>query len=509
MDFMMWTEHFVTGIPLVDSQHHGLVALVNAAAPHLGGHDTPDPLVLDQLIARLFDYAAVHFRDEERFMAEAGLSPIALERHAALHNGFVSDVLVLQREFKEGSLEGTTLLRFLSSWLTFHILGADQSMARQARLIAEGLDAERAHELVHEEAEAESASAVLQASLLDLFALTHERSEALAVSNRELRATRRDLEELNAALESRVARRTEELSALNQALQLEKDRLAQALDELKHAQLALIQSEKLRAVGQLAAGLAHELNTPLQFVGDAVDFMAEAMRALRNAVAELSRHIPESLRLSIEERHELPYFEESLDEAAARARTGIARGADLVRSILAFAQPTGPRPRPTELGPLIATTLEVARGQLTQLDNLELVLDLAPLPATACHPSELSQAVLSLLVNGRDAIRAARDNDPSRGHLALRAFPDGEHVVIEVEDDGTGIPDEVAPHIFEPFFTTRLIGQRRGQGLSTARAIIVERHGGELTFTTRSGLGTTFRIRLPTRGPESVAPNGP
>lgn len=506
MSYMAWTEHFVTGIPIVDSQHQGLVALVNAAAPHLGGHGNADPAALNQLIARLFDYAAIHFRDEERFMAEAGLSPITLERHASLHNGFVTDVLALQREFEEGTLEGATLLRFLSSWLTFHILGADQAMARQARLIADGMDAERARELVHEEAEADSASAVLQASLLELFALTQERSEALALTNRELRATRRDLEELNAALESRVQKRTEELSTLNQVLQREKDRLAQALDELKRAQLALIQSEKLRAVGQLAAGLAHELNTPLQFVGDAVEFMAEGTAALRHAVAELRPHVPEPLRREVEERHELRYFEDALPDATARARTGIARGAELVRSILTFSQPTGPRPRPTDLGQLLQTTVTVALGQLEQVPGLELAVELGPLPVTPCHPAELSQALLSLLVNGRDAIRAARETDPTRGRLALRAFPDGDAVVIEVEDDGTGIPDHVAPRIFEPFFTTRPVGEGQGQGLSTARAIVVSRHGGELSFTTRPGAGSTFRVRLPM---ECRPPTGP
>lgn len=500
MSYIAWTGHFVTGIAQVDSQHQGLVALVNAAAPHLSGHGSLDAAELTALIGRLFDYAAIHFRDEERFMAEAGLSPLTLERHCALHNRFVSDVLGLQREFEEGTLEGSTLLRFLSSWLTFHILGADRAMARQASLIAEGMDAERARELVHEEAEADSASAVLQASLIELFALTHERSEALALSNRELRATRRDLEELNAALESRVQKRTEELSTLNQVLQQEKDRLAQALDELKRAQLALIQSEKLRAVGQLAAGLAHELNTPLQLVGDAVDFMAEGAEALRNAVAELRPHVPEPLRLELEERHELPYFEEGLHDATARARTGIARGAELVRSILSISQPTGPRPRLTDLGELIRTTFTVARGQLDQVPGLELALELGPLPVTPCHPAELSQALLSLLVNGRDAIRAARETDPTRGRLALRAFPDGDAVIIEIEDDGTGIPDHVAPRIFEPFFTTRPVGEGQGQGLPTARAIVVSRHGGDLSFSTRPGAGSTFRVRLPTGG---------
>ena len=499
MSYMAWTGHFVTGIPLVDAQHQGLVALVNAAAPQLTGSEPPDPDALKALIARLFDYAAIHFRDEERFMAEAGLSPTSIDRHGSLHNGFVSDLLVLQREFEEGTLDGTTLLRFLSSWLTFHILGADQAMAKQARLVAEGVDAEHARELSHDEAEADSASAVLQASLLELFALTQERSEALALSNRELRAARRDLEELNAALESRVEQRTLEL-------QHEKDRLARALDDLKRAQLALIQSEKLRAVGQLAAGLAHELNTPLQVVGDAVAFMAEGSGALRAANAELAEMVPRDRRDDIEERHELAYFEEGLPEATERARTGISRASELVHSILAFSQPTGPRPRPTDLGQLITTTLEVGHGQLNQLEGLEIAIDLAPLPTIPCHPTELSQSILSLLVNGRDAIRAARESDPTRGRLVLRAFPEGdEAVVIEVEDDGSGIPADVAPRLYEPFFTTRPIGEGRGQGLSTARAIIVERHGGALDFTTRPGLGTTFRIRLPTRGPAPSA----
>lgn len=501
MGYMTWTKHFVTGIPLVDAQHHALVELVNQVAPILSGVTPPDPAQTRALIARLFDYAAVHFRDEERFMTRSGLSSRAIEDHHELHIAFVADVQALQRELEEGTLDGATLLRFLTSWLTFHILGADQAMARQARLVADGVDPERARELSHEADEADSAHAALQGSLLELFALTQERSAALALSNRQLRAARRELENLNAELEARVEERTHALSESNHALEREKDHLARALEDLKHTQLALIQSEKLRAVGQLAAGLAHELNTPLQVIGDAVALLSEGHEALKNANAELAAHVEDRTRDAIAQDRELAYFEEVLPAASQRARTAIARAAELVHSILSFSRPTGTKPRPAALDGILKDTIEIAHGQL---DGLEVALELADLPAIHCHPTELSHALLALLLNGRDAIREARRLDPGRGRLAIRAYPEADQVHIEVADDGTGIADEVAPRVFEPFFTTRPVGEGTGQGLSTARAIVVERHGGTLDFVTRPGSGTTFRVRLPIGAPRAV-----
>lgn len=497
MAYMTWTEHFVTGVPLVDEQHKRLVDLVNEVAPHLVGVEHPDPIESAQVIGRLFEYADTHFRDEEAFMAETGLSPISVARHAVMHNGFVREVLALHRELEDGTLAGSTLLRFLSSWLTFHILGADQTMALQARLIAEGTDPERARLLAHEAEEADSAHAVLQGSLLELFALTQERSDALASANRELRKVSLELAELNTVLEAKVRERTADLVDANHALELERNRLVETLDELKRAELALIQSEKLRAVGQLAAGLAHEINTPLQVVGDSLAFLAEGATALRDTCADLAVQVDETQRVEVEQRHETDYFSTGIEQAATRARNGITRASELVRAILEFAHPGGSQPVPTDLAHLLTNTLQVAHGQL---DEIPVELELGPLPQLYCHPTALAQAVMNLLLNGRDAIREARQRIAGdRGRLVVRARAETDHVVIEIEDDGTGIPEEVVPHLYEPFFTTRPVGQGVGQGLSATRSAVVDLHGGRLSHTTRRGEGTTFCIRLPLR----------
>jgi signal transduction histidine kinase len=151
-----------------------------------------------------------------------------------------------------------------------------------------------------------------------------------------------------------------------------------------------------------------------------------------------------------------------------------------------------------DLNHAIRSTLTIARNEYKYVADLET--DLAPLPPVLCHAGDLNQAVLNLVVNAAHAIADAVKGSDRKGRIRVRTRVEGDSVVISVEDDGTGIPDAVRGRVFEPFFTTKECRARTGQGLAIARAVVVGKHGGEITFETAPGKGTTFFVRLPVDG---------
>jgi len=293
----------------------------------------------------------------------------------------------------------------------------------------------------------------------------------------------------------------------------------QAHDELReaHAQLVretqararveaeLIAAQKLEAVGRLAAGIAHEINTPVQFIGDSVEFLDGAHRDLfalveewRRADAALAAGEPvervlERVRAA-GEQCDLPYLLEHVPKAFARSHEGLGRVTEIVRSMKDFAHPDGRQKQAVDLNRAIVNTLTIARGEYKHV--AELVTELGELPPVSCHRGEISQVVLNLVVNAAHAIADAVGQSGDHGRITVRSRHDGDAVVIEIADTGTGIPEPARARIFEPFFTTKEMGRGTGQGLAIARSVVCQ-HGGELTFETETGRGTTFRIRIP------------
>ena len=170
----------------------------------------------------------------------------------------------------------------------------------------------------------------------------------------------------------------------------------------------------------------------------------------------------------------------------------------IVRSLKEFAHPDPKEKTRVDLNHAIRSTLTIARNEYKYVADLET--DLAPLPTVLCHAGDVNQAVLNLVVNAAHAIADAVKGSSRRGRIRVRTRVEGDAVVIAVEDDGTGIPDAVRDRIFEPFFTTKEVGRGTGQGLAIARAVVVGKHGGAITFETEPGKGTTFFVRLPVDG---------
>ena len=269
--------------------------------------------------------------------------------------------------------------------------------------------------------------------------------------------------------------------------------------DLRHAQ-------KLEAVGQLAAGIAHEINTPAQFVGDSVQFLQEAHQSNQALIAAYRKALTtllatpghETLAREIREAEEAAdsaYVEEHAPGAFERALDGISRISSLVGAMKEFGHRDQREKSPADLNRALSTTLIVARNEYKYV--ADVATEFGDIPLVTCYVSDLNQVFLNLLVNAAHAIEDATGKGGPRGLITVRTALEEDRVRIDVQDTGCGIPPEVRDRVFEPFFTTKEVGRGTGQGLAIAHSIVVDRHQGSLSFTSEPGRGTTFTIRLP------------
>jgi two-component system, NtrC family, sensor kinase len=299
-----------------------------------------------------------------------------------------------------------------------------------------------------------------------------------------------------------------------QELALQQERLEklvrQRSDELVQAQHQILQAEKLASVGQLAAGVAHEINTPIQYVGDNLralsDFLGDltALVAQYHELADLveqNRATPEAVQAlrSAEEQIDLPYIVEDAPKAIAQGLEGVVRVTHIVRAMKDFSHVDRGTMSAADLNAGLQSTLTVARNEYKYVAELET--DFGELPPVDCYQGELNQVFLNLVVNAAHAIA----DTGQRGRITVRTRADGDHVEIAIGDTGTGIPEAIRTRIFDPFFTTKEVGKGTGQGLYIAHQIVVQKHGGTLRFETAAGQGTTFFLRIPVRAAAETA----
>lgn len=274
----------------------------------------------------------------------------------------------------------------------------------------------------------------------------------------------------------------------------------------KQAERELSQSRKLEAIGQLAAGIAHEINTPVQYVGDSITFLEELLsdyqrlvdsyRGLINQLDSTGTGVSDVDKVKdLEEEIDLEFAEEEAPKAFERCQQGIERVATIVRAMKEFSHPATSEKEPSDLNRAIENTVTVATNEYRYVADVKL--ELGGIPLVPCHIGEINQVLLNLVVNASHAIGDLFGESGSRGTITIRSRSDEESVTVEVEDTGCGIPEDVRSRVFDPFFTTKQVGRGTGQGLSLAHAIITEKHHGTIDFTTRIGEGTTFRIVLP------------
>jgi signal transduction histidine kinase len=278
----------------------------------------------------------------------------------------------------------------------------------------------------------------------------------------------------------------------------------------------LAQAQKLESVGRLAAGVAHEINTPVQFVSDSVLFVREAMddlsgivgkyRDLRNATQNAANNCPVVAAAAkaveqAEDDADLDYILENAPVALDRARDGLGRVAAIVRSMKDFAHPDRKEMVQADINQAIGSTLVIASNEYKYVADVETAF--GDIPPVNCYAGEINQVVLNLIVNAAHAIADVVRGTAMKGLIRVSTRVLDDQVEIAIADSGRGIPVEVRSRIFDPFFTTKEVGKGTGQGLAIARTVIVDKHKGTLHFETELGKGTTFYIRLPINGPVS------
>jgi signal transduction histidine kinase len=264
-------------------------------------------------------------------------------------------------------------------------------------------------------------------------------------------------------------------------------------------EIELAQAEKLRAVGQLASGIAHELNTPIQYVGDNVTFLQSAFEAFS---ALMARARDESA--SPAQRRKLEFMAANIPGALEAALDGCRRVGEIVGAMKEFAHPDGLEFALADINRGVRCTLAVAQNAIKYDADVEL--DLGELPDVECRIGELNQVFLNLITNAAHAVADRQPGDGQRGRIGITTRTRGDRVVIQVRDDGCGIPEAIRNRIFEPFFTTKEVGRGTGQGLAICRSIVVDKHGGVLTFESTPGRGTTFTLEIPIEHRSVCAP---
>jgi PAS domain S-box-containing protein len=282
----------------------------------------------------------------------------------------------------------------------------------------------------------------------------------------------------------------------------------------KSLESQVLHSQKLEAIGQLAAGIAHEINTPAQYVGNNTQFikgafadMLAVIQAAGALVDSAKAACPgmkdiEALERIMRER-DVEYLTTEVPSAINQTLEGVERISTIVRSVKQFAHPGEAIMAPSDLNEAMRSTATVSRNEWKYVAELDLDLDPA-LPLVVCMIGEINQVVLNLIINAAHAIADAKKAEPGReGRITLATRFAPPWAEIRVSDTGTGIPQAVQAKIFDPFFTTKEVGRGTGQGLTISRSIVVEKHKGQLFFETRQGEGTTFVVRLPLAQPDS------
>jgi PAS domain S-box-containing protein len=270
------------------------------------------------------------------------------------------------------------------------------------------------------------------------------------------------------------------------------------ITERKLAEQRMAQGEHLESIGRLAAGVAHEINTPIQYLNDSVYFIREAMQELLAHNAKLAALLPAEAA----EDEDIDDLKRELPPALDRVVDGLGRIAEIVRSMKEFSHVDQREMSRVDLNRAINSTLIIARSEYKYVADVET--DFKELPPVTCHGGQINQVVLNLVVNAAHAIADKVKGTPDKGLITVGTCVENGFAVLSIGDTGGGIPEAIRKRIFEPFFTTKEVGKGTGQGLSIAHSVI-KSHGGMLDFVTEIGKGTTFYVRLPLAAEEGEA----
>jgi signal transduction histidine kinase len=300
-----------------------------------------------------------------------------------------------------------------------------------------------------------------------------------------------------AALTEALQEQLEERKLVEEALRREKSEQQTLIQRLEEAHNQLLQSEKMASIGQLAAGVAHEINNPIGYVNSNLGSLQKYVEALLRLIAayekyeaDLSQEHAESLQ-TLKNEIDLAYLREDINELMTESLGGLQRVKRIVQDLKDFSHVSDSEIQWANVESGLESTLNVVWNELKY--KAEVIRDYAPaLPRVACLPAQINQVVMNLLVNAAHAI-------VQRGTITVRTGFDDAQVWIEVSDTGQGMPPAVQKRIFDPFYTTKPAGKGTGLGLSISYDIVAK-HGGRIEVSSAPGAGSTFRVCLPRQG---------
>jgi hemerythrin-like metal-binding protein len=311
-----------------------------------------------------------------------------------------------------------------------------------------------------------------------------------------------DLRSYQNRLEELVKTRTSQLEQANNDLESERKELELLLSKIEEAQQQLLQSEKMAAIGQLAAGVAHEINNPVGFVNSNLGTLKNYINRLLELVAAYEQVLSGGDRRLLDEamrNADLEFLREDLPSLLSESQEGLGRVTKIVQDLKDFSHVGETDYQPADLNKAMESTLNVVWNELKY--KAEVIRELGNIPEVECVPAQINQVFMNLLVNAAHAIE-------QRGKITVRSGMDNGYVWFDVIDTGKGMSPEVKNRIFEPFYTTKPIGQGTGLGLSISYDIIVKRHGGRIDVSSEPGQGTAFRLWLPLRAPAPSKADG-
>jgi signal transduction histidine kinase len=278
--------------------------------------------------------------------------------------------------------------------------------------------------------------------------------------------------------------------------------------EKQRMEQELAQAQKMKAIGQLASGIAHEINTPTQYIGDNARFLQDAFSDISGLLDAYDRLLQAAHKDAVTDellneveakvrRADLGYLTAEIPQAIQQSIEGVEHVASIVSAMKEFSHPDTIRKQAIDLNHVIEGAITLCCNEWKYVAHV--VTDFDPdLPPVCCLPSDINRVVLNLLVNAAHATaKASHNGADGKRDICVRTRHDGAWAEIRVEDAGTGIAEDIRNHVFDLFFTTKEVGEGTGQGLAIAHAIVVEKHGGTIYFETEVGRGTTFIVRLP------------
>ncbi|MBW4476176.1 MAG: AAA family ATPase [Tolypothrix brevis GSE-NOS-MK-07-07A] len=322
-----------------------------------------------------------------------------------------------------------------------------------------------------------------------------------AILYKNLAQANETLEEYSHTLEEKVEERTQELNQINQNLQ-------QTLSELKNAQTHLIQSEKMSSLGQMVAGIAHEINNPINFIHANISYASAYVEDLLDLVAIYQQEYPNPSPL-VEvkaEELDLDFLIKDLPKLLESMNVGSSRIRNIVLSLRNFSRLDESEMKPVDIHEGIDNTLMILQHRLKEKSDrpeIEVIKQYGELPLISCYAGQLNQAFMNILSNAIDALQESNNTDaiatsPKVGQICIRtSLVDSNTLKIQIADNGSGMSDKVRQKIFDPFFTTKPVGSGTGLGLSISYQVVVDKHKGQLTCDSTPGKGTEFVIEIP------------